>query len=167
MDLKCTQPLIIAFTSSNYVKYILTYRGVTTYGKCVTQDAAVTLPWLCSQSVDFLNIFWWKCRQPLKKLEGKNQYTSTIKTQRRPYTNYNLETDPTATDSTVYLKLQVARIYVNSQLDATITDFIDNYNQHSMFRAIISPILKSTRLRYNAPAMLPALSTVGTLHHKQ
>ena len=35
---------------------------------------------------------------------------------------------------------------INSQLDTTITDFIDNYNQLSMFRAIISPILRSTRL---------------------
>ena len=36
---------------------------------------------------------------------------------------------------------------VNSQLDATITDFIDNFNQLDMFRAVISPILRSTRLR--------------------
>ena len=35
---------------------------------------------------------------------------------------------------------------VNSQLDAKITNFIDNYNQLNMFRAMISPILKSTRL---------------------
>ena len=35
---------------------------------------------------------------------------------------------------------------INSQLDATITNFIDNYNQLKMFRAIISPILRSTRL---------------------
>ena len=35
---------------------------------------------------------------------------------------------------------------INSQLDATITDFIDNYNQLNMFRAIISPILTNTRL---------------------
>ena len=35
---------------------------------------------------------------------------------------------------------------INSQLDATITNFIDNYNQLDMFRAIISPILRSTRL---------------------
>ena len=34
----------------------------------------------------------------------------------------------------------------NSQLDATITNFIDNYMQLNMFRAIISPILRSTRL---------------------
>ena len=34
---------------------------------------------------------------------------------------------------------------INSQLDATITNFIDNYNQLNMFRAIISPILRSTR----------------------
>jgi len=37
-------------------------------------------------------------------------------------------------------------ININSQLDATITNFIDNYNQLNMFRAIISPILRSTRL---------------------
>ena len=35
---------------------------------------------------------------------------------------------------------------INNQLDATITNFIDNYNQLDMFRAIISPILWSTRL---------------------
>jgi len=35
---------------------------------------------------------------------------------------------------------------VNNQLDATITNFIDNYNQLNMFRAIISPILRRTRL---------------------
>ena len=34
----------------------------------------------------------------------------------------------------------------NSQLDVTITHFIDNYNQLSKFPAIISPILRSTRL---------------------
>ena len=35
---------------------------------------------------------------------------------------------------------------INSQLDATITNFIDNYNQLNMFRAIISPILRSKRV---------------------
>jgi hypothetical protein len=35
---------------------------------------------------------------------------------------------------------------MNSQLDAKITNFIDNYNQFNMFRAIMSPILRSTRL---------------------
>jgi len=30
--------------------------------------------------------------------------------------------------------------------DATITNYIDNYNQINMFRAIISPILRNTRL---------------------
>ena len=34
----------------------------------------------------------------------------------------------------------------NSQLDATITNFNDNYNQLNMFRTIISAILRSTRL---------------------
>jgi len=55
---------------------------------------------------------------------------------------------------------------INSQLDATITNFIDNYNQLNIFRAIISPILRSTRLWYNAPEMLPAGSVVGALYHK-
>jgi len=36
--------------------------------------------------------------------------------------------------------------YINSQLDATITNFVNNYNQLNMFRTIISPILRSTRL---------------------
>ena len=35
---------------------------------------------------------------------------------------------------------------INSQLDATITNFINNCNQLNMFRLIISPILRSTRL---------------------
>ena len=35
---------------------------------------------------------------------------------------------------------------INSQLDATITYFIDNHNQLDMFRAIISPILRSITL---------------------
>jgi len=35
---------------------------------------------------------------------------------------------------------------INSQLDAKITHFIDNYNQLNMFRATISPILRSTWL---------------------
>jgi len=35
---------------------------------------------------------------------------------------------------------------INSQLYATITDFTDNYNHFDMFRAIISPILRSDRL---------------------
>jgi len=35
---------------------------------------------------------------------------------------------------------------INNQLDAKITNFVDNYNQLNMFRAIISPILRSTRL---------------------
>ena len=55
-------------------------------------------------------------------------------------------------------------ININSQLDATITNFIDNYNQLNMFQAIISPILKSTILWYEAPTMLLADSTVGALY---
>ena len=35
---------------------------------------------------------------------------------------------------------------INNQLDATIRIFINNPNQLNMFRAIISPILRSTRL---------------------
>jgi len=35
---------------------------------------------------------------------------------------------------------------INSQPDATITNFIDNYNQLNMFREIISPNLRSTGL---------------------
>jgi len=35
---------------------------------------------------------------------------------------------------------------INSQLGATITNFIDNYNQLSLFRAIISPIVRSNML---------------------
>ena len=35
---------------------------------------------------------------------------------------------------------------INSQLDATIINFINNFNQLNMFRAIILPILRSARL---------------------
>jgi len=35
---------------------------------------------------------------------------------------------------------------INSQLHAKIINFIDNYSQLNMFRAIISPILRSARL---------------------
>jgi len=35
---------------------------------------------------------------------------------------------------------------INSQVDATVTNVIDYYNRLNMFRAIISPILRSTRL---------------------
>jgi len=45
---------------------------------------------------------------------------------------------------------------------------MDNYSQLNMFRAIISPIFRSTRLRlqlwYNAPTMLPAGGIVGALY---
>jgi len=96
--------------------------------------------------------------QKKKKLEEKIQYTLTIKRQGRPSTNYNLETDPTSyTEQCIYKTSDSNNI--NSQLDATITDFIDNYNQLSMFRAIISPILRSTRL--------PAGSIARALYRKQ
>ena len=55
---------------------------------------------------------------------------------------------------------------INSRLDATITNFTDNYNQLNMFRVFISPILRSTRLWYKAPTMLPGGSTAGALYHK-
>ena len=35
---------------------------------------------------------------------------------------------------------------INSQIDAKIKKIIENYNQLNMFRAIISPILRSTRM---------------------
>jgi len=47
-----------------------------------------------------------------------------------------------------YVCVTVYRGYnnINYQIDAKITNFIDNYNQLNMFRAIISPIHRSTRL---------------------
>ena len=36
--------------------------------------------------------------------------------------------------------------HINSQLDAKITHFIDDYNQLNMIQEIISPILRSTGL---------------------
>ena len=48
-------------------------------------------------------------------------------------------------------KLPILCNNINSKIDATIIHFIDNYNQLNMFRAIISPILKSTRLSNKAP----------------
>ena len=50
--------------------------------------------------------------------------------------------------------------------------FIIDFDQFNVFRAIISPILRSTRLclqlvvQYKAPTMLPAGSIVGALYHK-
>ena len=41
---------------------------------------------------------------------------------------------------------------INSQLDATITNFICNYNQLNIFRAIISPILGNNRSTDDAAA---------------
>jgi len=35
---------------------------------------------------------------------------------------------------------------INTQLDVTIKNFIDNYNHLSMFQVTISPIFRSTRL---------------------
>jgi len=47
-----------------------------------------------------------------------------------------------------YVRVTVHHVYsnMNSLLDATTTNFIDNYNQLNTFGAIISPILRSTRL---------------------
>ena len=49
--------------------------------------------------------------------------------------------------STFYVCVTVHHWYnnINSQLDSTVTNLIDNYNQLDMFRAISSPILSSTR----------------------
>jgi len=55
---------------------------------------------------------------------------------------------------------------INSQLDATITHFIDNYNQLNMFRATISPILRSTRLCLQLVVQCTDSSIVGALYHK-
>ena len=49
---------------------------------------------------------------------------------------------------------------INSQLDATITNFIDNYNQLNMIRAITSPILRSTS------SLSSSGSIIGALYHK-
>ena len=43
----------------------------------------------------------------------------------------------------LHLVVNVKTNNVNSQLDATVTNFIDNYDQLNMFRATI---LRSTRL---------------------
>ena len=40
---------------------------------------------------------------------------------------------------------------IKSQLDATVTNFIDNYNQLNMFRAIISSILSRQHRRCIIP----------------
>ena len=61
----------------------------------------------------------------------------------------------------IWIKLLSEYNNINSRLDATITNFIDNYNQLNMFRTIISPIPSCT----NAPTVLPAGSTVGALYH--
>jgi len=54
--------------------------------------------------------------------------------------------------TTVYNKFEICVTVrhwysiINSQLDASITNFIDNYKQLNMFRVIISPIRRSARL---------------------
>jgi len=42
--------------------------------------------------------------------------------------------------------------------------FINNSNQLNKFRAMISPILRSTILWYNAPTMLPVHYTASCKH---
>jgi len=49
---------------------------------------------------------------------------------------------------------------INNQANSTITNFIDNYNQLNIFRAIISPILTRTS------SLSPAGSIVSALYHK-
>ena len=59
---------------------------------------------------------------------------------------------------------------INSQADETITNFIDNCIQLNIFRGIISPILRSTRLCLKLVVKCTddaAFSIVGALHHKQ
>ena len=48
----------------------------------------------------------------------------------------------------LHILSQINLIYnnINSQLDATIMVFVNNRNQLNMFRTMISPILRSTRL---------------------
>jgi len=47
----------------------------------------------------------------------------------------------------VFVILLGYRYYnLNNQLDATITNFIDNFSQLNMFRVIISPIFRRTGL---------------------
>jgi len=46
---------------------------------------------------------------------------------------------------------------INSQIDATMKNFIDNYNQLNMFRASSGALDCVYSLWYNAPAMLQLL----------
>ena len=47
---------------------------------------------------------------------------------------------------TAFIRTSLFYNNINSQLDATITNFIDKFNQLNMFRVIISPIVRRTRL---------------------
>ena len=117
----------------------------------------------------------WKCKDafvwPIKKKFPKS-YGSKITPNNQTYAP-RPHTMRTFTEALITENNNTNCTYsnnTNSRLDATITNCIDNYNQLNMFRAIISPILRSTdcvySLWYNAPTMLPAGSIVGALYHK-
>jgi len=52
---------------------------------------------------------------------------------------------------------------INSQLDAAVTNFIDNYNQLNMFRAKLSPDTCWADCNYQKNLLL--LHLVGCLHY--
>jgi len=96
-------------------------------------------------------------------LNGFYTYNSILNSKWKQFRGLD-ETLPNACRISSWFDVCVTMHYwynnINSQLDATITNFIDNYNQLNMFWAIISPILRSTglclQLVYNAPVILPA-----------
>ena len=57
-----------------------------------------------------------------------------------------LVTDHSFCQDILYFQISLYFNNINSQLDATIIILLANFNQLNIFRAIISPILRSTRL---------------------
>jgi len=56
---------------------------------------------------------------------------------------------------------------INSQLGATFTNVIDNYNRLNMFRAIISPILRNTRLCLQHRRCCLLVTKMTSNHHRR
>jgi hypothetical protein len=100
-----------------------------------------------------------------EEYQGRGIWRESL--HRRPFSNNTKQQSAWGGGNKFAVSVTVHRWHnnINSQLVATITNFIDNYNQFNMIREIISPILRNTRVLYSAPAMLPAGSFVRALLH--
>jgi len=114
---------------------------------------------MCSLQLDTGKSFFWLCFREKKR---KNWHMVLINAQTTRCTARNAGNGQRVLRCIFSTECN----NTNSQPDATITNFTDNYNQLNIFRAIISPILRSTRLWYNAPTTLPAGNIAGALYHK-